>query len=108
MIRFINYMIVFVILAAPIYISVGSNPFLYYPALVVMGLVLSALLDFVSFDDNLMLLGFLLCVPYMIYLSDLPVGDTSVWAFLSIVFLAVSLPFVLYFLFMQLTEPLEG
>ena len=73
-----------------------------------MGLCILELLKFVSFDDNLMLLAFLLCAPYMIYLSDLPVGYTSVWAFLSIVFLSVSLPFVLFFLFMQLTEPLEG
>lgn len=108
MVRFINYMTLFVLLAAPINVAVGGNLFLYYPAIVIMGLVLHAILKFIPFEDNLTLLAFLVSGPYIFYLTTLPVGYTSVWATMGIVFLAASTPLVLNFLFLQLTEPLEG
>lgn len=107
MVRLINYLLIAFMLIMPLY-NKWDGGLLAFVAISALLLVIIWFLDNMTFDDNLGVLSFMVCLPYMLYLGDLPVGLTSVWAFLGTIFLSVSMPFVFWFLFMQLTEPLEG
>lgn len=107
MVRLINYLLIAFLLTMPLYNKLDGGLL----ALVVISAILLVviwLLDAMTFDDNLGVLSFMICLPYVLYLGDLPIGLTSVWAFLGTIFLSVSFPFVFWFLFLQLTEPLKG
>lgn len=109
MVRFLNYMILFVWLTAALMVKFGNDPFLLWPLAILGGLTIIEFLKFVSFGDNLMLLGFLVSLPYMLYITDLPTANDNLFTFLGTIFLAVAIPLVMIFLFFQLAEePLQG
>lgn len=107
MVRLVNYLLIVVLLLLPAFDRIG-NGFLQFAVSLVMCLSVIWFLGNMTFDDNLGVLSFMVCLPFVLYLSDLPTVNSTLPLFLGTIFLSVSLPFVFWFLFRQLAQPLEG
>lgn len=107
MIRLINYVAISFLFLNPLFL-LDINVFLKFALGTTLCVITIWLLDEVSFDDNLLLLALLVSLPYMIEISDAAGVDTNFAVFLGVVFLSVSTPLVLWFLFRQLAEVPEG
>lgn len=106
MVRTLNYLIISFGLIAPVSEKI-DNPFLWTTATI--GLLFSTLiiLEAISFEDNLMMLAFLVTLPWIFYVTGLPGANDNIGMFLVTIFLAVSIPLVMVFLVFQLASPMK-
>lgn len=84
-----------------------ENVFLWAAASLTLLLCIMFLVEAISYEENVYIMGFMVTLPFILYITELPTANANIFTFLGTVFLAVSIPLVVMFLFAELLIPVK-
>lgn len=106
MVRLINYFAIGLGLVMPVTQGI-ENVFLWAAASLTLLLCVMFLVETISYEENVYIMGFMVTLPFILYITELPTANTNMFMFLGTVFLAVAVPLVVMFLLAELLVPAE-
>ena len=106
MVRLINYFAIGLGLVLPVTQGI-ENVFLWAAASLTLLLCVLFLIEAISYEENVYIMGFMVTLPFVLYITELPTANTNLGMFLGTVFLAVAIPLVIMFLFAELLIPVK-
>lgn len=106
MVRLFNYFVIGLGLVMPVTQGI-ENVFLWAAASLTLLLCVMFLVETISYEENVYIMGFMVTLPFILYITELPTANTNMFMFLGTVFLAVAVPLVVMFLLAELLVPAE-
>lgn len=106
MVRLFNYFAIGLGLVLPVTQRI-ENVFLWAAASLILLLCVMFLIEAISYEENVYIMGFMVTLPFTLYITELPTANASLGMFLGTVFLAVAITLVFVFLLAELLVPLE-
>lgn len=106
MVRLFNYFAIGLGLVLPVTQRI-ENVFLWAAASLTLLLCVMFLIEAISYEENVYIMGFVVTLPFVLYITELPTANASIYMFLGTVFLAVAIPLVFMFLLAELLVSVE-
>ena len=106
MVRIFNYFALSFGLILPVTQRI-ENLFLWTVATFTLLLCTMFLIEGISYEENVYVMGSMITLPFALYITELPTANANLGMFLGTVFLAVAIPLVFMFLLAELLVSVE-